>query len=174
MLNERLAQLAEEKGAAAEAIARLKDTYDELRTEFQRELESKETTIGRLREQLSVTLLDDVLFDFARASISAKGRETLGRIGAVLKKNDMVEIVVAGHTDDIPIAANYRWHFPSNWELSAARAAAVVRFFQDRFGIDPSRMTVQGFSHYRPTVPNDTPRNRAANRRVEIFIKAKP
>jgi len=170
-LSGELTRLDQEKGEATVTAHRLKETYDALRSELKKEIEDRETVIKRLKEQLSVVLLDDVLFDFSRASITAKGRETLTRIGDVLKKNEMVDIVVAGHTDNVPIAEAYRKHFPSNWELSAARAAAVVRFFQNQIGIDPSRMTVQGFSYYRAEVPNDTPQNRAANRRVEIFIR---
>jgi chemotaxis protein MotB len=78
------------------------------------------------------------------------------------------QVFVSGHTDDRPIAtAKYR----SNWDLSTARAASVVHYLLSAEDIDPSRITVQGFADGRPIAPNDTPQNRAKNRRVEIAVE---
>ena len=117
----------------------------------------------------------DILFDTGSAELKPGAEQVLRELAGVLTTPEAhdLRIMVAGHTDDVPIAADYRWRVPSNWELSAARAASVVHFLQNRLDIDPARLTVQGLSHYRPVAPNDTPENRAANRRVEIFIRAR-
>lgn len=77
------------------------------------------------------------------------------------------QIYVAGHTDNVPIAGGF---FRSNWDLSAARATSVVHHLIDPGGLDPSRITVQGYGESRPIAPNDTAENRAKNRRVEISV----
>jgi chemotaxis protein MotB len=77
------------------------------------------------------------------------------------------EVRVEGHTDNIPIE-NYR--FPSNWELSSARASSVVRYLHNIRKVHPSRLVAMGFGEYRPLIPNDNIDHRARNRRVEIFL----
>ena len=80
------------------------------------------------------------------------------------------KIRVTGHTDPIPIRRDYQYKFPSNWELSAARAASVVRYFQEKIDLDPKEMEAVGRSFYQPEASNDTKEGRARNRRVEILI----
>jgi len=77
---------------------------------------------------------------------------------------------VTGHTDPIPIRPEFMVKFPSNWELSAARAASVVRYFQEKIELDPKEMEAVGRSFYHPEASNDTKEGRAKNRRVEILI----
>jgi chemotaxis protein MotB len=76
------------------------------------------------------------------------------------------EVRVEGHTDNLPIKSSL---FPSNWELSAARATAIIRYFESK-GMDPRRMSAVGYGEWRPVVRNDSPENRQKNRRVEIFV----
>jgi chemotaxis protein MotB len=87
-----------------------------------------------------------------------------------LRGHNEQDIVVEGHTDDVPLSAALRKRFPSNWELSTARASAVVRFFQQEGGIQPKRLAARGYSYYRPVVPNDTEKGRQQNRRIEIIL----
>ena len=121
-------------------------------------------------EKLSITFLQDILFELGSTTISSSGKQKLRKIGQVLKQNTTDKIVVMGHSDNLPIANENRDRFPSNWELSAARAAAVIRYFQHTIGIDPRQMEAVGHSLYKPVASNDTAENRAKNRRVEIFI----
>ncbi len=79
----------------------------------------------------------------------------------------MKQLIVEGHTDDVPIKTE---QFPSNWELSTARAAKVARFFIERLRFSPNRLVVAGYGEYRPLEPNDSDDHRALNRRVEIKI----
>jgi chemotaxis protein MotB len=80
-------------------------------------------------------------------------------------------IRVEGHTDDTPISEKLKAKYPSNWELSAARAASVARYFETKHQIDPIRLESLGFSKYHPVAANDTDENKARNRRVEIVLK---
>jgi chemotaxis protein MotB len=78
-------------------------------------------------------------------------------------------IMVEGHTDDVPIGPKLRDRFPSNWELSAARAATVVRYLQEK-GVAPKYLGAAGFSEYRALAPNDSAANRQRNRRIDVVL----
>ena len=153
-----------------ETMIRMERTHAELVDQFKVEIDSKEATIETLRKKLTVTFVQDILFRTGEAAISSDGKKVLKKIGTVLKHNESDKIVVRGHSDTMPIAKENRGRFPSNWELSAARAAAVVRYFQHSAGINPQRMEAVGASFYQPVAGNNTPEDRAKNRRVEIFI----
>ncbi len=114
---------------------------------------------------VSVEINASVLFDSGEASLTAESREAL-RALAVLLKDDPHTLQVEGHTDPAPIRSST---FPSNWELSAARASAVVRLFIDS-GVVPGRMTVVGHGSNIPVAANDDPAGRARNRRVAVTI----
>jgi chemotaxis protein MotB len=153
-----------------DSMRRLERTYAELVDQFKVEMDSKEATIETLKKKLTVTFVQDILFRTGETVISSDGKKMLKKIGTVLKQNGSDKIVVRGHSDTMPIAKENRERFPSNWELSAARAAAVVRYFQYATGINPRRMEAVGASFYQPVAGNDRPEDRARNRRVEIFI----
>ena len=95
----------------------------------------------------------------------------LDKLASVLKNNDDL-IRVEGHTDNVPIGERLKDKYFSNWELSAARAASVVRYFQYGHSIDPVRLEAVGYSEYRPVVENDSDTNRQRNRRVSIELAA--
>jgi chemotaxis protein MotB len=95
----------------------------------------------------------------------------LRKVGKTLKNVKDKKIRVVGHTDDVPIISKNRYYkYPSNWELSAARAARVIRFFQKKVGLDPTTMEAVGRSYYDPIASNETREGRAQNRRVNIII----
>lgn len=114
-----------------------------------------------------IRLGDNVLFDLGKAEIRPSAYPVLSGIAETVR-GDFREIYVEGHTDNIPI---HTPRFPSNWELSSARALSVVRYLHDREGIPAGHLAAVGHGEHRPLVPNDSPINRARNRRVEIFIK---
>jgi chemotaxis protein MotB len=114
---------------------------------------------------VGVDISTDVLFGSGVARLSPAAVAILQRLADALKAWPNA-IRVEGHTDDRPIDTAA---FPSNWELSAARAASVVHLFMDR-GVAPARMAVLGFGPYRPVSPNTTAAGRSANRRVELVI----
>lgn len=116
---------------------------------------------------IAVEISDSILFDTGRADLQATSQEALLAIANLVQDSDNL-IQVEGHTDNQPIRAG---QFPSNWELSAARAASVVRLFEQA-GVAPQRMAAIGFGEFRPMDTNDQPTGRAKNRRVTLNILA--
>jgi len=113
-----------------------------------------------------ITISDVVLFSAGKARMTYKGKETLKEVFNLLKQFNY-DVKIEGHTDDIPIHTE---RFPTNWELSAGRAAEVARMLIDE-GFPPEKLSVQGFAQYRPKVPNTSAKNRAVNRRIEIVYQ---
>ena len=167
---ERLAQLEETQERKDESIKELKSTYDALLIDLKKEIQAKEVTVNQFEEKLRIRLVNRVLFAEGSTRITPEGRRILGQLGQILKKVKDKYIYVVGHTDDVPISSNLIEKFPSNWELSAARAAAVVGFLTDRRGISPEIFAAVGRSFYQPVESNKSDEGRAQNRRAEIII----
>lgn len=110
---------------------------------------------------------DRVLFDLGEASLRPEAEQVLGRLAADVISAWPNHIRVEGHTDNLPIS-NER--FPSNWELSTARAARVVRFLGMQGGLDPARLSAAGYAEHRPIASNQSAQGRARNRRVDIVL----
>ncbi len=141
-----------------------------LRERLSKELTDKNVEIEQLRGQLSVRMLDKIVFRSGSANILPQGMEVLDKLADAIKDSTDT-IRVEGHTDDTPISDKLKAKYPTNWELSAARAAAVARYFETKHFINPKRLESLGFSMYRPVAPNDTAENKQRNRRVEIVLK---
>jgi len=169
-----LAELKGQRVRLKSEIGQLKSTYDNVVTKLKKQIQSAEMTIDELEGKLTISFLDHVLFEFGKAVITPEGREILSKLGQALKEVHGRQIRVIGHTDNVPIMESYRKIFPSNWELSAARAAAVVRHLQEKTGLDPADFEVAGRSFYDPVAGNETVEGRAQNRRVIITIGPKP
>jgi chemotaxis protein MotB len=169
-LQNRLTALAEERHLDQKREKRIKDTYEKLLAELRDEVEKKETVIQRVREKLMVTFINKVLFDTGKSSITSTGEHKLKKVATILSDVKEGSIKVSGHTDNVPIAFHNRSKYPSNWELSTARAAAVVRFLIDQGNLIPENIEAVGHSFFKPVAGNDTPDGRAQNRRVEIAI----
>ncbi len=151
---------------------KLKQREADLRDRLQKELTDKDVQISQLKGQLTVSVLDKILFKSGRADILPAGRAVLEKVARVLVQTDDM-IRVEGHTDNVPISAALKEKYFSNWELSAARAASVVRYFQSgEHKLDPLRLEAVGFAEYRPLAPNDSDANKQRNRRVEIVLTA--
>ena len=120
-----------------------------------------------------ITFRDRVLFRQGRADLQERGVKLLGKIGKVLRDNSFLyeEIKIQGHTDKVPIVKD-RSPFDSNWELSSARATAVVKYFDEVLGMDPYKIPISSvwFSKYRPIDPADTARAYEKNRRIEMAL----
>jgi chemotaxis protein MotB len=111
-----------------------------------------------------------VLFDSGEAEISPRGQEILMRVGQVLSKIDDKQIQVSGHTDDAAISDKLVAKFPTNWELSSARAVNVVRFLNEEAKVPGRRLVASGYGPFHPISSNATPQGRARNRRIEILL----
>ncbi len=153
-----------------------KTDNDELRTQIEKLKESiaalqergEAVSVSRSENGLAIRLDDQTLFDPGKADLRSSAGEILILVGATLGEFPN-PVRIEGHTDNLPIRTE---QFPSNWELSAARAAAVLRFFQEQ-GLDPRRMSAVGMGEWRPVAKNDSASNRQRNRRVEIFMETK-
>jgi chemotaxis protein MotB len=153
-------RLEEEQRTITEAQRRLE-------TEMRTALESRDVTISELAGKLTVNILDRVLFASGEADITAEGQAVLRKVADVLGQFSDRQVQVIGHTDNVPIRTA---RFPSNWELSAARAIAAVRFLSEEAGVDPRRLGALGYGEFHPVADNATPEGRAQNRRIAIVI----
>jgi chemotaxis protein MotB len=153
-----------------EVIRLLDDTKQTIETSLKDQIAAQEIEVVENEDTLKVIFVDKILFDSGSVEIKPKGKEVLLIMAASLKDNKNHNIVVEGHTDDIPLGPILRKRFPSNWELSTARAAAVARIFQDEGGIQPERLSVRGYSSYRSVASNQTEEGRRQNRRIEIIL----
>jgi chemotaxis protein MotB len=156
-------QLQKEKEAATKA-------HKSLEEEMRAAIESKDVTISQLQGKLTVNILDRVLFDSGEAVVKPDGEAVLRQVAGVLAQHPALKIHVIGHTDDVPIKASARSRFPSNWELSTARATAAVRFLSEQAGVDPRRLGALGYGEFRPVAENSNAEGRARNRRIAITI----
>ena len=137
-----------------------------LEEEMRATLQSKDVTISELKGKLTVNILDRILFDSGEADLKPEGEQLLTQIAGVLGQHTNHQVHVIGHTDNVPI---YR-RFGSNWELSAARAIAAVRFLQEHTTVDPRQLAAVACGEFRPIAPNTSPEGRAKNRRIEVVV----
>lgn len=133
---------------------------------------SETLDINQVEMQLSehgviMTLADTLLFESGKADLSSDARALLHKIAILIHKVN-VPVEIEGHTDNVPIATPA---FPSNWELSTARAVNVLRYLIEQQAVDASRLSAVGMSEYQPVASNDTAANRARNRRVAFVFK---
>jgi chemotaxis protein MotB len=166
-LDSQTAAASREKEAEVEQV---RATYDTLVNDMQAEIAQGQIQITRLADRLNVSLVDRILFPSGEAGITPAGLRVLRRVGNVLKTTKDKIIRVEGHTDNVAISPSLKSAFPSNWELSTARATNVVRFLQDSVGIDPARLQAVGLAQYHPVASNATARGRSQNRRIEIAL----
>ena len=169
-LSESMTALAEDLQQKEAELAKLKATYDTLEDRMQAEIKKGEVHLTQTAGRIKVDLVDKVLFDSGQAELSPRGVEVLTRIAGVLSQIDDKQIQVSGHTDDAPILNDLKQRFPTNWELSSARAVNVVRFLSEKGGVPPKRLVAAGHGPYQPVASNGTPQGRAQNRRIEILL----
>ena len=174
LLRGQIAEIARQRDIAMtekeKAISGLKSTYDDLVKELNKEIKTGQIVITQLKDKLSLTMVEKVLFDSGSADIKKDGKKVLDRVGEILKQVTDKQINIEGHTDNVPISPRLQQKFPTNWELSTARATTVVRYLQEKAGLDPRLLNAGGFAAYRPVEPNDTEERKAKNRRIEIVL----
>jgi len=159
----------QEKAALLAASQQRQQQYDALVQGLSKEVEKGQLQVKQYKNMLAVDLAEQIFFDSGRATLKKEGKEVLKKVGDALKGYENKIIRVVGHTDNVPVAKSLQATFPSNWDLSVARAANVVRYLQE-VGIPPERMIPSGRGEYEPVAPNDTPEGRQKNRRIEIML----
>ncbi|MDH4285176.1 MAG: OmpA family protein, partial [Gallionellaceae bacterium] len=168
-IQQQVSNLEQQKAALLAASQSRQQQYDELVKNLSQEVEKGQLQVRQYQNMLSVDLAEKIFFDSGRATLKSGGKEVLKKVGEVLKGYEDKVIRVVGHTDNVPIAKTLQSVFPTNWELSVARATTVVRFLED-VGVPPERMVAAGRSKYDPVDTNDTAEGRQNNRRIEIMI----
>ena len=183
-LGQNVDKLTNEKGQLAQVLADAKSRLEELRKQ-KAAAEARAATFRTLMERLRsmidagqlkvvvrdgrmlIALPNDVLFDSGKTNIKADGQTALAKVAQVLATIKDRNFVVAGDTDDVPIHTS---RFPSNWELSTARAVEVTKFLIAN-GMRPQVLAAAGYGEFDPVAANDTPEHRAQNRRIEIVLQ---
>jgi len=133
-------------------------------------LDDKDINIKVDKGVVYIDISDKMLFKSGSYNITDKASAVLGKVALVLKNQKDIEFMVEGHTDNVPFKKD---DLLDNWDLSVKRATAVVRVLQNKYGLDPAKMTAAGRSEYQPLNTNDTAEGKAANRRTRIVILPK-
>lgn len=144
--------------------------YEDLAKKLNNTIEKNGLTeVIKLRKEdrgIVLQLDETILFEPGKADLKENNKEVLETITTIINEHDN-DVLIEGHTDNVPMSNK---EFASNWELSAARALSAVTYFVHDKQIDPMRFSVKGYGEYKPLVPNDTPENRAINRRIDILM----
>ena len=170
--------------AKDQEIARLKAELESKKSgekaradELDRELQEALAKLAK-EQKLSLegnrlVLPNAVLFASGSVKISDSGKKVLDEIWEILKEHPNRDILVEGHTDNVPIAQKFQGNYKSNWELSTARALAVLHYVRAKPGAHPSRLGAAGYGEYRPIADNSTDEGRKKNRRVVIVVMSR-
>ncbi|MDJ0621555.1 MAG: OmpA family protein [Desulfocapsaceae bacterium] len=179
MLNRELAETEEQKEmvtakarAAQDELDRQQQLYDNLEATFAKERAANQVKIEMMKSGVKVNLANEILFPSGSAALNDMGVEVLRRAAAELK-DSTYQVVVAGFTDDVPISSGLQYRYPTNWELAGARAASVVRLFEEE-EISADKLLAISFGENSPVASNETPEGRKLNRRIEIMLRPAP
>jgi len=168
-IQQQVGTLEQQKAAMLSASQQQQQQYDALVQGLSKEVQKGQLQVRQYQNMLAVDLAEQIFFDSGKATLKASGKEVLKNVGEALKGYQNKIIRVVGHTDNVPPAKSLQGTFPTNWELSVARATNVVRYLQE-VGVPPERMLASGSGEYDPVASNDTPEGRQKNRRIEIML----
>jgi chemotaxis protein MotB len=152
--------------AAKAELEKKSAAYEQLAGALRGEIDAGRIELTELRGKTTVKMTDKILFSSGSATIGKEGRDALKTVAAALRDVQGKTIRVEGHTDNIPTSGGA---FATNWDLSSARALAVVRFLQE-CGVDPTRLAAAGYGEFQPIASNEAPDGRSLNRRIEIVL----
>jgi chemotaxis protein MotB len=172
MSKEELAKLRERSQQLEQLLEQQKKQTQDLKAKMSEALNSfnsNELTVTQKNGKVYVSLSEGLLFPSGSAVVNPRGTDALAKLAAVLNLNPDISVNIEGHTDSIPIRGRYK----DNWDLSTARANAIVRILTDNYKVDPVRVEASGHSKYDPVDVNSTPEGRARNRRTEIILSPK-
>ncbi len=168
-LRRQIDALEQQKAQLLTASQQTLSQYDSLVRNLTEEVKKGELQVRQYKDMLTVDVAEQLFFDSGRANLKDTGKAVLKKVGEALKGYDDKVIRIVGHTDNVPITKSLQKVFPSNWELSVARATTVVRYLQE-VGIPPERMVASGRAEYQPIAENDSAEGRKKNRRIEITL----
>ena len=153
----------------AQEAARWQTLHARLAQELNDAMQRQEVSLLQGTDRLTIRVGGEALFRPGEIALRPESRTTLDKIAVVLQGIPDYVIRVEGHTDNIPVTGATRERWASNWELSAVRAASVVRYLQEK-GLSPEQLALGGYAFYRPVASNETPEGRTLNRRIEITL----
>jgi chemotaxis protein MotB len=168
-LRSQVGALEQEKTQLKSASEQTQQQYTALVGSLNEEVKKGELQVRQYKDMLTVNVAEQVFFDSGKATLKSSGVSVLEKVGQALKGYDDKVIRVVGHTDNVPVSKALQQTFPSNWELSVARATTVVRYLE-KAGIPPERMIAAGRAEFEPVADNSTDEGRRKNRRIEITL----
>jgi chemotaxis protein MotB len=158
------------KAEKAEQLEKTTQTYQDLQKKLEKEISEGKVQLTEMKNRLTMTMVDKIIFPSGSVEISKEGKAVLDKVVSILKDVKDKRIQVEGHTDNVQIVSDLKKRFPTNWELSTARATEVVRYLQETGGINPNVLSATGYGEYQPVAPNDTDEGKHKNRRIEIVL----
>jgi len=164
------ARLEKERAAKEEEIQRLTKTQEDLTKSLQAQIDKGDIKIKQVRDRLTINMVEKVLFNSGQAQVKPEGLKVLKQVADVLKDVRDKQIRIEGHTDNVRIGGKLKEKFPTNWELSTARATNVVRYFIEQGGVGADNFEAVGFADTRPVADNASEEGRTENRRIEIVL----
>lgn len=162
--------LAAREQAERAALDEVKATYDRLVSTLQGEIAARDVALERASSRVTVAIAERVLFPSGQATLTPAGERVIDKVGSALAAVTDRRVLIEGHTDNVPIGPHLQSRFPSNWELSTARATEVVRRLIDHAHLPPDRVQPAGRADTDPVTSNDTEDGRQRNRRIEIIL----
>jgi chemotaxis protein MotB len=167
-------QLVQTRAEKEQLEAELKRLQTELTAKLEPEIQAGNVRVVRRGNELVVDLADQILFESGKSEVLETGKRVLGQVAPTLAQLNEFTIQVAGHTDSTRVVSpTTQERFPTNWELSTARATNVVRFLQETGNVPGERLAAIGFAEYRPTASNASADGRKKNRRIELVLMRK-
>jgi chemotaxis protein MotB len=166
-------ELRQSRSVIEDQKSRLEETNEakkSLEMTLKDQINAQQIKINEMEGKLQVTFIDKILFNSGSARVNKKGMELLDKMASSLKELEDQNIAVEGHTDNVPIGAILKDRYPTNWDLSTARAVAVVRFLIENAEMNPELFSAIGYGENRPIATNDTEEGRSQNRRIEIIL----
>ena len=151
-------------------IKLLDDSQKTIQKSLQDQIDAKLSEIEKLKGTDKAVYCHRIFFDSGSIKLNKEAQKLLLMVADSIRHNKNQNIIVEGHTDDRPVGEAPKPKFSNNWEISTARAVAVVHFFQEEAGLEPERLSAVGYSCHRPIASNDTEEGRRQNRRVEIIL----
>jgi chemotaxis protein MotB len=164
-------QLVQTQAEKERIETELKRLQGELSSKLEGEIQAGNVRIKRRGNDLVVDLADQILFESGEPAVHESGQKVLGQLAPTLAQMKQYTIQVGGHTDSARVVSpTTQERFPTNWELSAARATHVVRFLQEKGKVPGERLIAMGFAQYRPAANNASAEGRQQNRRIELVL----
>jgi chemotaxis protein MotB len=166
-LNNEMSNLKKLNEKQKDELARMEEQAKELEKQLAEEIKQGDITLKRFHDRLIIDIGEKISFDSGKADLKKEVMPALQKITVILSNYPENKIIIEGHTDNVPISTS---RFRDNWQLSTERGLSVLYYILREKRLNASRFSAAGYGEYNPVVPNDTPANKALNRRVDIVV----